>query len=82
MMKGALALFMSLTIGYVLCILAEKQKDILKTLGYTLGISILVLTLLFSAMESLTRYCMYGKSICGIRAMKCAGVNFMKGHHK
>ena len=40
MMKGALALFMSLTIGYVLCILAEKQKDILKTLGYTLGISI------------------------------------------
>ena len=32
MMKGALALFMSLAIGYVLCILADKQKKGIKTI--------------------------------------------------
>jgi len=44
-MKGALVLYISLTLGYVLCVLAAKQKDILKTVGYTLGIAIIVLSL-------------------------------------
>ena len=52
LMKGAFMLFMSLGIGYVLCVLAEKQKGLLKTIGYTLGIAIIALSLMASAIES------------------------------
>ena len=54
LMKGAFMLFMSLGIGYVLCVLAEKQKGLLKTVGYTLGIAIIALSLMASAVESST----------------------------
>ena len=55
LMKGAFMLFMSLGIGYILCVLAEKQKGLLKTLGYTLGIAIITLSLMASAVESSTK---------------------------
>ena len=71
LMKGAFMLFMSLGIGYVLCVLAEKQKNILRTLGYTLGISIMALSLMASAVESSVKYAPMGKSMCGMKAMKC-----------
>ena len=70
LMKGAFMLFMSLGIGYVLCVLAEKQKGILKTLGYTLGIAIMVLSLTASAVESSVKFMPDGKSLCS-KAMKC-----------
>jgi hypothetical protein len=44
-MKGPLVLYISLSLGYVLCVLASKQKDVLKTVGYTLGVAILILSL-------------------------------------
>ena len=82
-MKGALILFISLAIGYVMCILAKKQEGVLKTVGYTIGIAILTLSLLYGAAESISQSSMSGKSICGCKAMKgYGGGNFMKGHHK
>ena len=44
--------FLSLGLGYVLCILARREKSVLKTLGYTLGISAIVMTLLMALMVS------------------------------
>ena len=71
LMKGVFMLFVSLGIGYVLCVLAEKQKGILKTLGYTLGIAIMALSLMASAVESSGKMMPDGKSFCGMKNMKC-----------
>ncbi|MCX5686999.1 MAG: hypothetical protein NTW09_06055 [Candidatus Omnitrophica bacterium] len=51
-MHSAFMLFLSLGLGYALCVLAAKQKGVLKTVGYTLGIAILVLTLLYGVTVS------------------------------
>ena len=55
-MKGAFMLFMSLGIGYCLCVLAEKQESLLRTVGYTLGIAIIALSLMASAVESSVKF--------------------------
>ena len=82
-MKGALILFMSLAIGYVICILAKKQDGLLRTVGYTIGTAILALTLLYGAAESVSQFFMAGKSICGHKAIKCLSkANFAKCYHK
>ena len=52
MMYGMIKLFLSLSLGYVLCILAKKETGILKTVGYTLGISILVISLVSGLIVS------------------------------
>lgn len=70
LMKGAFMLFLSLGIGYVLCVLAEKQKGLLRTLGYTLGIAIIVLSLTASAVESSVKFCPMSKFSCGPK-FKC-----------
>lgn len=38
-------LFLSLSLGYIICVVARKQQDMLKTLGYTIGIAIIVFSL-------------------------------------
>ena len=83
MMKGALALFMSLAIGYVLCILAHKQKKgILQTVGYTLGTDIIVVSLWYSGAESCAMMCKKGKMWHGDKGMKHNAGMFMKGQMK
>ena len=65
--KEMFVFFLSLGLGYVLCILAKKEKSVLKTLGYTLGIATIVMTLLSALMVS-QNACMgkmtYGKAGC------------------
>ena len=83
MMKGALALFISLAIGYVLCILANKQKKgLLQTVGYALGAAIIALSLLYSVADSCAM--MYGKGQMRHpgKGMKCNAGTFMKGRVK
>lgn len=75
MMKGLSSLFISLAVGYVLCILAEKQKNLLRTVGYTLGIAIIALSLLAGLIES-SKCCMMGKMASGPKAMKCMHMNW------
>lgn len=70
MMKGMITLFLSLALGYVLCILAKKQDGLLKTLGYTLGISIMALSLLGGIVESCAKNCMMNKMVCMHTMMK------------
>lgn len=83
MMKGALALFVSLAIGYVLCILANKQKKgLLQTVGYTLGTAIMVLSLLYSVLDSCATMCSKGKMRYGHKGMKCNAGMFIKGRVK
>ncbi|MCX5666064.1 MAG: hypothetical protein NT036_03320 [Candidatus Omnitrophica bacterium] len=83
LIKGAFALFMSLAIGYVLCILANKQKKgILQTLGYTLGASIIVMSLVYSLADSCSMKCGKDKMWGGNKGMKCHGGMFMKGKIK
>ena len=83
MMKGALVLFMSLAIGYVLLILADKQKKgILRTVGYTLGAAIIILSLVYSVTDSSAMMCKKGQMWRGNKAMKCNAGMFMKGQVK
>ncbi len=82
MMKGALMLFISLAIGYAVCVSAKKQEGALKTLGYTLGTAIIVLSLLYGVLESGTIICMKGEDWRGHKAMKCPAGTFMKGRLK
>jgi hypothetical protein len=77
LMKGAFMLFMSLGIGYVMCVLAEKQKGLLRTLGYTLGIAIIALSLMASAVESSVKFGPHCKMMN--KPMKCyPGTNLSK----
>lgn len=83
MMRGAFALFMSLAIGYVLCILANKQKKgLLQTLGYTLGTAIIVLSLLYSVADSCAMMCKKNMMWHKDKGMKCNAGMFMKGQVK
>ena len=50
--KEMFVFFLSLGLGYVLCILARREKSVLKTLGYTLGIAAMVMTLLSALIAS------------------------------
>ena len=61
--KEMFVFFLSLGLGYVLCILARKEKSVLKTLGYTLGIATIVMTFL-SALIMSQNACM-GKMMGG-----------------
>ncbi len=82
-MKGALALFMSLAIGYVLCILANKQKKgLLQTVGYALGTAIIVLSLLYSVLDSCAMIYSKDKMWHGNKGMKCNAGMLMKGRVK
>jgi ABC-type nickel/cobalt efflux system permease component RcnA len=82
-MKGMLALFISLAIGYVLCVLANKQqKGLLQTVGYTLGIAIIVMSLAYSAADSCEMACRKSKTWQGYKGMKCGSGMSMKGHIK
>ena len=56
-MKGIFLLFISLALGYILCILAHRQKGVLKTLGYTLGISIMALSFLYGIFADEANWC-------------------------
>jgi glucose-1-phosphatase len=81
MMKGVLALFISLALGYSLCVLANKQKGVLRTVGYTLGTAMIVLSLVYSAVESCAPMCVKNGSWHD-KAMKCHPGMFMKGRIK
>ncbi len=70
MMKG---LLISLALGYVLCVIAKKQQGILKSLGYTLGIATLVLSLVYSLICAGANCPLMAKvaSMCGMKAGSC-----------
>ncbi|MDD5174133.1 MAG: hypothetical protein WC419_02220 [Candidatus Omnitrophota bacterium] len=80
MMKGAFFLFMSLAVGYVLCILANKQKKgLLQTVGYALGAGIITLSLLYGALDGCAKMCKKGHMYGKYRAMKCNSGMFPGG---
>ena len=72
-LKEMFVFFLSLGLGYVLCILARKEKSVLKTLGYTLGIATIVMTLLSGLIASQT---------AGMNKMVCGKICPMMKHHK
>ena len=69
MMKSMFMLYLSLALGYVLCVVANKQTGILKTLGYTIGIAMLVLSLVSGVMVSAMLECPMAKKMCGTGGM-------------
>lgn len=80
MMKGALTLFVSLAIGYGMCVLANKQKKgLLQTVGYALGSAIIALSLLYGILDSKAMMCGKGYMRHGNKAMGCNSGVFMKG---
>lgn len=64
-----------LALGYVICVVADKQKGILKTLGYTIGVATIIITFLIGIMASQDGCCpMMGKMSgkhWGAGMMKC-----------
>jgi len=46
-------LLMSLALGYFVCVVAKKQQDLLRTVGYTIGIAIIVLALGWAAVVTI-----------------------------
>ena len=72
-MKEMFVLFVLLSAGYLLCVVAKKEKGVLRTLGYTLGISILVLSLASAFISSYMKHCEMWKmgGLYGSKAMRC-----------
>lgn len=71
------SILLALSLGYVICVIAKKQEGLLKSLGYTIGISILTLTLLYGFMMAGTNCLMKGKPSCGMK-----GQMMKAGHHQ
>lgn len=66
-MKEMFMLFLSLTMGYVLCVLANKEKGTLRAVGYALGISVIAFTLIAGLASScMNGKCMPKKFMCGM----------------
>ena len=76
-LKEMFICFLSLALGYILCVIAKKQTSVLKTTGYTLGVGIIALTFLAALGTS---YYGQGKP-CGMgdKMGKCA---CMMKHHR
>jgi len=51
-MSSIFVFFLTLALGYGLCVHAKKQKGVLQTLGNTLGIGAIVFTLLFGLFSA------------------------------
>lgn len=68
-------MFMSLAIGYVLCILANKEKKALRTVGFTLGVSVIVLSLLLGIASSIGQRCFTDDMM----KIKCHAAHGVKG---
>ena len=72
--------FLSLMLGYIMCVIAKKQTSVLKTLGYTLGIAMIVLTFLYALSVSQGYYSGKGPGgMMGCKMMKCMP---MVKHHR
>lgn len=65
MIKSMFMLYVSLALGYGLCVVAKKQTGILKTLGYTIGVATLALSLLSGIIIS-GENCPIMKKMCGM----------------
>ena len=76
--KEMFVFFLSLALGYILCVIAKKQTSILKTVGYTLGIAVLVLTFLSALVMSNAYSCWKGGPCMNGKMMKC--MTMMKHH--
>ena len=50
-MQGTFMLFILLGLSHVLCILAKKEKGIVRTVGYTLAVCLVILSILFIITE-------------------------------
>lgn len=53
-LKEMFVFFLSLALGYILCVVARKQVSVLKTVGYTLGIAIMILTFTYALIAAHT----------------------------
>lgn len=73
-------LFGGLSLGYFVCVVAKKQQNLLKTVGYTVGISMMVLSLAWGLVSTVCMTDMHkcmkmmggGKMMCGQKEMKCS----------
>ncbi len=77
-LKEMFVLFLSLALGYMLCVVAKKEKHMLKTVGYTLGISIMALSFLFALVSSMACSAWKGKPCMDGKMMRC--IQTMKHH--
>ena len=50
-MQGTFMLFILLGLSHVLCILAKKEEGIVRTVGYTLAVCLVILSILFIITE-------------------------------
>jgi len=66
MIKSMFMLYLSLALGYGLCVVANKQTGILKTLGYTIGVATLVLSLVSGIMVSAALDCPMAKNMANM----------------
>ena len=46
-MQGTFTLFILLGLSHVLCILAKKEEGIVRTVGYTLAVCLVILSMLY-----------------------------------
>lgn len=68
----AMVLF-KMAVGYAVCVLASRQSGLLKTLGYTIGVAILILALGGGLCKTYMKCDGFGKKMShkGHRGMMC-----------
>lgn len=50
-LQGTFMLFILLGLSHVLCILAKKEEGVVRTVGYTLAVCLVILSILFIITE-------------------------------
>ncbi len=59
---GISKLLLSLAFGYFVCVVAKKQTGILKSMGYIIGVAILVFAILYALIISGWMPCLLAKT--------------------
>lgn len=78
--KWMFVFYLSLALGYILCVIAKKQESLLRTVGYTLGIAIIVMTFLAALAGSYSSCMMMGKGKPGFMGKAGKGCCPMMKH--
>jgi len=78
--KDALALFIALGLSYIVFMLAKKEKTVLQTLGYAIGMAIFLLSIIYAGAASQKSACMMQKKMAPDQHHKMKVANFTPKH--
>ena len=73
-LKGLSLVSLALGVGYIVCVAASKEKGLLKSIGYIIGVLIIAASIAGATLRLCTTGCPFGsmKGISGVKTTSIA----------